>query len=461
MKPAGALRRAASAVPELPRVRFELANGARLVVSPRAGAPVFAAQLHLRGGHSLDPAGREGTANLAGALVDQGTAKRDEEAIAALLEPAGGHLSGDATGVAGMIAAGEWRLLLDLLCEAATQPSYPAARVALQRARLLDRLRLDREDPRTQAVWLFRRLVYGNQWLGRPDHGSVESVEQIRRAHLAAFHKRHWCASRALLAVCGDVDPKEIQRHVKKRLGGWKRGKDLGPRPFDPPPLGARCAAYTADRQQVHVYLGHMGIRRGDPDYPALVVLDHVLGSGPGFTSRVTRRLRDELGLAYSVHASIASSAGVLPGTFSAYIGTSPKHVGTALAGFLEEIRRIRDELVQADELELARDYLLGSFALGFERASRRAQYTIFAERNELGDKHLQELCDAFAAVSREDLRRVARAHLHPEEACVAAAGPIKAAELERLVASALGARPRVARGRGRAAARPRRAPRG
>ena len=150
------------------------------------------------------------------------------------------------------------------------------------------------------------------------------------------------------------------------------------------------------------------------------------------------------------MHASIASSAGVLPGTFSAYIGTSPKHVATALAGFLEEIRRIREEPVEPEELELARDYLLGSFALGFERAARRAQYAIYAERNELGDRHLQELCDAFATVSAEDVRRVARAHLHPERACVAAAGPITAAELKRLVAGALAGR----RGRPRARAR-------
>jgi zinc protease len=354
--------------------------------------------------------------------------------------------------VGGLIAAEDWRLLLDLLCEAATQPTYPAPRVALQKGRLLDRLRVDCEEPRTQAVWLFRRLVYGDQWLGRPDHGTLASVAAIRRSDLVQFHRKHWRAGRALFAVCGEVEPEEVLRHVRRRLGAWAQGPALGPRPFAPPAPGVRCAAFPAERQQVHLYLGHLGIRRSDPDYPALVVLDHVLGSGPGFTSRVTRRLRDELGLAYSVHASIASSAGVLPGTFSAYIGTSPRHVGTALAGFIEEIRRIREELVERDELELARDYLLGSFALGFERASRRAQYTIFAERNELGERHLVELCAAFAAVTAQDLRRVARAHLHPEAACVAASGPITAKELERLVARAL--RAPAKRGRARATAK-------
>jgi len=435
----------ASAVPALPLHRFTLPNGLALVVSPRPKAPVFAAQLHLRGGHSLDPKGREGTAYLAGALLDQGTEKRDEEAIAAVLEPAGGTLHGDSTGLSGAIEASGWKVLLDVLAECATQPTYPAERVRLQKSRLLDRLHVDAEDPRTRAVWLFRRLAYGDQWLGRPDHGTAASVARVRRADLLRFHSAKWGASRALLAVCGDVDPAKVRAHVTRRLGGWAAGAKIGATPWKAPERKTRLATFRADRQQVHVYLGHLGIRRRDPDYAALVVLDHVLGSGPGFTSRVTRTLRDELGLAYSVHASISSSAGVLPGLFTAYIGTSPRHVGTALAGFVHEIRRIRDDLVPADELELAKSYLLGSFALGFERASRRAQYAVFAERNGLGEGHLQDLCDAFERVTAHDVREAARAHLYPDDVCVATGGPIGEDELGRLVRKAL--QPRRASG--------------
>ena len=441
MKPA-ARRRARHAVPDLGAQAFRLASGLELVVSSRAGAPVFAAQLHLRGGHSLDPAGREGTAYLTGGLTDQGTARHDEQEIAGLLEPAGGQVQGDASGLSGAVAGPRWRLLLDLLCELATEPRYPADRVALHRGRLLDRLRLEAEDPRTQAVWAFRRLVYGDLWLGRPEYGNLASVETLGPRQLRAFHRAHWVPERGLLAICGDVEPEAVRRHLARRLKHWKPGKPLGPRPWREPAARPRVAAFGADRQQVHVYLGHLGIRRSDPDYPALLVLDHILGTGPGFTSRITRRLRDELGLAYSVHAAISSSAGVFPGLFSAYIGTSPRHVATAIRGFVNEIRRIREEPVEDEELALARDYLLGSFALGFERAGRRAQHLIYARRNGLADDHLERLFDAIAAVGVEDVQRVAQAHLFPERACVAAAGPIGEAELESIVRRAL-ARPR------------------
>ena len=178
-------------------------------------------------------------------------------------------------------------------------------------------------------------------------------------------------------------------------------------------------------------------ITRSDPDYAALTVMDHVLGTGPGFTNRISRRLRDELGLAYSVSASISSSAGVLPGTFTAYIGTSPPHLGTAVAGFQREIRRIQKELVPKDELALAKNYLTGSFALGFERAARRVQTIVSAERNKLPDDHLAQLLRAFGAVTPEDVRRAAQGHLFAENSCLVVAGPVKKGEVGKLLSAA------------------------
>ncbi len=418
----------------LPQESFELACGAELVVSPRADAPVCSIQVHLRGGHSLDPEGLEGTAFLTGRLCDQGTKEHSEEELAALLESHGGSLYGAANGISASIAGPRWKLLVDTLCEVVARPSYPRAKLDRERERLLDRLRIEDADPRSQASRLFRGLVYGDHWLGRAETGSPESVSRIRRADLVRFHKRNWCGRRTLIACCGDVDPGAVKRAFERGLASWNPGRELPPLEPKFPPLKPRTAAFRARRQQVHIYLGHLGVRRIDPDYPALVVMDHILGTGPGFTSRITRRLRDELGLAYTVQAAIHSSAGVLPGTFTAYIGTSPENTATSVRGFLEEIGRIQDELVEPKELELARSYLTGSFAMGFERASRRAQYLVVARRNGLPEDNLARLLKAFESVTREDVRRVARKHLHPRAACLAAAGPVSKKELAALL---------------------------
>jgi zinc protease len=417
---------------EISRRRFRLRCGALLIVSPRPGAPVTAAQVHMRGGHSLDQPGLEGTAYLAGALLDQGTRAHSEEELADLLETAGGSLSGDASGISANIASRDWTLLLELLAEVLTQPTYPQKQFARQKQRLLDRLLLERDDPRVQAEHLFRKLVYGDHWLGRPPYGSEKSMRNVQRSHLAAFHRAHWVARRAIIGVCGDVEPEKVQRLLDRLLGNWKGGSELATQPPVLPSRATRIDAFRAERQQVHLYLGHLGIRRNDPDYAALVVMDHVLGTGPGFTNRISRKLRDELGLAYTVTANIHGSAGILPGMFTAYIATSPEHVRTAIEGFRREIRRIQDEAVGERELQVAKDYVVGSFALGFQRASRRASFLISAERHQLPEDVLVQLPRAFASVTPADVQRVARKHLEPDACALAAAGPITKTELRQ-----------------------------
>jgi zinc protease len=429
------VRRArALAVPHIPVERFELSCGAKLLISPRPGAGVCAVQVHVRGGNSLDPSGREGLAHLTGRLVDQGTARSSEEELAARLENAGGSLGGGATGLSGQMANERWELLLETLGECLTVPTYPVAKIERQKQRLIDRLQVELEDPRVQGAQLFRKLVYGPHWLGRPEQGEPATVGRIARADLRRFHASNWCGRRALIAFCGDVPPEKVRRLLDARLARWRPGEELGPPDLAFPPRSARVATFPAERQQVHVFLGHLGITRTDPDYAALTVMDHVLGTGPGFTNRISRRLRDELGLAYTVSASISSSAGVLPGTFTAYIGTSPGHLETSVRGFLREIRRIQKDLVPKDELALAKNYLTGSFVLGFERAARRVQTIVSAERNRLPDDHLERLVRAFAAVTPEDVRDVARKHLSCEQPCLVVAGPVKKRDVERIL---------------------------
>jgi len=419
----------------IPSERFELRCGATLLVSARAGMPVTAMEAHVRGGPSLDPVGLEGLASLTGGLADQGTRRRDEAAIASALEPAGGEVHGDSTGLSGSIVSSEWKLLLGLVAEMLLEPTFPAAQVRLQRERLLQRLRNEAADPRQRGVQAFRRMVYGDHWLGRPAYGSLESVARIEPRHLRAHHRKHWTAARGVLAVCGDVDPAEVRAFLDRRLARWKTGAPLPKRPVEFPAPRRAVEVVRADRKQVHVYLGHLGIRRADPDFATLVVLDHVLGQGPGFTDRVSRRLRDELGLAYSVSAGMTASAGLSPGTFTAYIGTSPEHVETAVRHFLHELWRLQDELVPEEELRLAQDYLIGSFPLGFERASRRAGHLVAAEVHGHPPDHLERLPRLFAAVTPEELRRAAREHLFPDRCCLSAAGPVSSRGLERILA--------------------------
>jgi zinc protease len=151
--------------------------------------------------------------------------------------------------------------------------------------------------------------------------------------------------------------------------------------------------------------------------------MDHILGTGPGFTSRISKRLRDEDGLCYSVHASITSSAGEEPGCFTAYIGTSAEHRQKATRGFLQEIDRIRQEHVAAEELHDVQEYLTGSFVFALERNANLARYAIRAKRFGLGFDYVHRYPELIRGVTIEDVQTAAQRYLHPDRVVIVSAG--------------------------------------
>jgi zinc protease len=422
----------------VPALRYDLSCGARLVVSPRPHSPVCAIAVSIDAGHWLDPHGLDGLAAFAGALAVEGTARYSESRIADLLEPHGGSIVGDAGSVTASIAGPNWRTLVAVVGEVLTSPTYPTERVERQRAILLDRLRIDEDEPRVQVARLFNELVYGTDGLGRPRRGTIETIGRITRDDLLAFQSEHVVAGRAIIGVCGDVEPDLVRAEFEHALAAWPRGHPAPPLPSMFPPLATRLAAWPAERQQVQLVAGHLGIRRLDPRFAAAVVMDHVLGTGPGFTDRISKRLRDEEGLAYAVSANLSSSSGRAPGAFQAVIATSKEKVRAALRGFVEEIERIRRERVSADELHLVRQYLTGSFVLGFEKATRRAAHVVNAERFGLPDGHLDRFLADLVTVDEAAIQECARTLLHPQQLVAAAAGPITKDELAEALESAL-----------------------
>ena len=127
------------------------------------------------------------------------------------------------------------------------------------------------------------------------------------------------------------------------------------------------------DAAQLHFYMGHVGMRRDNPDYYKLLVMDYVLGTGPGFTDRLSARLRDREGLAYTVQANISGIGRPRSrALFTCYIGTEPKNFERVKKEFLEEFNRIRDEKPTKEEVEDAKQYLLGSLPFNFTTERRR-----------------------------------------------------------------------------------------
>ncbi len=402
----------------------QLDSGLTLLAIHNPRVQTFATVVSLEVRPGDEPAAKPGLANLVGDCLDEGTRAYDALELATAAENLGASLEGNHRGGVVMSPASSQKGAVDLLRELVLEPTFPGREVRRVQGEILTEIRAEEDDPRAVAVRRFRKEVYGEHPLGRPPHGTAKSVAALRPKDLRGFHDDWFRPAGGYVAAAGPDDPQRTLDLLEKAFAKF-RGK-----PPEHPSMpvvtigaGGRDVHLPMPREQVHVYLGHLGIRRTDPDFYALSVMDHVLGTGPGFTSRCSRKLRDEQGLCYAVSAGVTPSAGEEPGTFTAYIGTSPEHRQRAIDGFLDEIRRIRSEPPAETELQDVKDYLTGSFVFALERNSNLAAFAIRARRFQLGFDFLERYPDTIRAITAEQVREVAERQLHPDRLVVVSAG--------------------------------------
>jgi zinc protease len=407
--------------------RAVLRNGLVVVLFESRRLPLFEAHVALREMNLYQPDDKLGVSTLMGQMLDEGTTRRTGPEIAETIEGVGGTLNVSAGAVRTL--APDRKMALELLLECLTQPAFPEDAFKRAKARVLADLEDSLTLPETRASRAYRAAVYGKHPLGRPAGGTLKTVGSLTRDDCIAFHKKLFVPSNAIVVLVGDFDAKEMLTDVTRLTAGWKKGElpALKLPEVSKPEKFTQKIITMPQAAQVQVYLGHVGIRRKDPDYYKLLVMDHILGTGSGFTDRLSARLRDREGLAYTVTGSITSSAGIEPGAFTSYIGTDKTHFLRAKQLFLEELNRIRDTKPAPRELEDVKAYLIGSRLLQFATTSGIAMQLLGIERYGLGFGYLDNFQKAVSAVSAEDVQAVAKKHLHPTRMVLVAAGAIDA----------------------------------
>jgi zinc protease len=409
--------------------RIILDNGLTLLLRENHRLPIFVAAALVRHARLLEPEDKAGVATLTGSLLDEGTTRHTGQEIAELIEDVGGALSLSSSGGSVQTLATDRSLGLGLLFECLAQANFPQDAFQRQRARLLSEIADNERQPDVKARQTLQSLVFGRHPYGRPATGTSHTVQPLTPADCAAFYKRIFTPNNTVLAVVGDFDTEKLVREINQLCAkcGWKKS------PVEKPELPkiemskkfSQKVLTMTDAVQLHFYMGHLGIRRRNPDYYKLLVMDYVLGTGPGFTDRLSAQLRDRQGLAYTVSANITSSANEEPGMFTCYIGTDPRNFERVKKGFLKEINRIRAEKASVEEVGDAKKYLLGNLPFQLLTDSRIAGHLLTTEQFQLGLGYFDDYRREVAAVTPDDVLAMARKYLDPNRLVLVVAGPI------------------------------------
>jgi len=411
--------------------RIVLSNGLVVLLSHNESAPSVSINVVVHTGSRFESNEQAGLASLVGELLDEGTTSRTSDEIAESIESLGGRLGtfGDYqySGISMLMLSKDTDLALRIAADLLTNSVFPEEKVKLHVHRRVAQIKSRLDVPRTLASDVFNEIVFEGSPQHRPAIGYEATVNAISRSEIERFYRKNYFPGRTVLAVVGDIDKTFIKQRVAELFGSWRGTTDERAAEPGLPQLQslAKERFVEAAKEQVNVFIGHLGIARVNPDYYALQVMDTILGSSPGFTSRIPRILRDEQGLAYSTFANITGSAGLDPGRFIAYIGTSPENLTRAVAGLRGEISRIVEEGITQSELEIAKAYLTGSFVLKFQRNAAVAEFLIDAETYGLGFDYLVRYPEIIDAITVDDVNRVTRQHIHPDRLTTVVVGPV------------------------------------
>jgi len=179
---------------------------------------------------------------------------------------------------------------------------------------------------------------------------------------------------------------------------------------------------------QANIILGHAGVSRNNPDYYAISVMNYILGGG-GFSSRLVEEIRDKRGLAYSVTSFF--DPGKYPGSFQIVLQTKNASAREAIALSLEEMKRIQTQGVSDKELDAAKKYLMGSFPMRFDTQGKLVTFLTQIEYYGLGLDYPEKYPSIIRYLTREDVLRVAKAYLRPENIILVVVANLKEAGME------------------------------
>lgn len=396
--------------------REVLPNGVVLLVSERRALPIVAVNAYVRAGGVLDPIGAEGLANLTASLLTRGTARRSGAEIDRAIESVGGSLSSgggrDGAAVSLGVLARDLPLGLDLLAQSLTEPTFPEDEVRRKVGEVQAALQAADADPEAVAGRALAPLLYPGHPYARPASGTVATVGGLDRDQIARFHRARYRPDVTIVAVVGDVSAAEVRAALLARLGGWRA--PATPRaaiPVAPSTAPPETRVLTRELTQTTVYLGRPAIRQADPDYPALVVAAYVLGGGS--TSRLYTHVREERGLAYSVGASLGAARH--GASLIVSLQTRNQSADEAVRLVRESMRRMGAADVSAAELDLAKAYLVGSYALRTDTSSKVAVLIASLEELGLSLDYPDRYRERIAAVTAADVRRVAARYFDPD----------------------------------------------
>lgn len=347
----------------------KLPNGLRVVVVERPGIPLVAAELLVRSGAEVDASDLAGTASMTGSLLTRGTESMSAPEIATAIESLGGTIDSGAhwerSSAIVVVMSDKTEAALKILADVVLHPTFKQEEIDRLKNQTMDGLRVALRQPGALSQFVSGRVLFGDGPYGHSHTGTMESVQAIKRDDIVKLYQTYYVPENAALILSGNLTLEQGRKYAEQLFGEWKgtmpAAKDPSANIGEWKPMN--IVIDMPEAGQAAVTVARPGVKRSSPDYYAGLVANAALGSG--FVSRLNREIRINRGLSYGARSSLDARRGV--GPFSATAQTKNQSAGEVATVMLAEMKRMKSEPVQGDELKSRQAVITGAYARQLE----------------------------------------------------------------------------------------------
>ncbi len=409
--------------------RTQLKSGPVAYIIPDRELPLVTVQVTVRVGSYLDPVDRQGLASMLGTLLVHGgteevSADVLEERLAFLAASLSAGIGADSGTVSLNLLSKDLLEGLRILRDVLSRPRFQEDKLELRRQQTLQGLKQRNDDSADIEAREMAALAHGPDfWAARYPTGS--SITAITRQELLTFHHKWFHPANFTLAVSGDFDRTAMTAQLESLFEKWPFQGEL------PPPIPAVLhpaapGVYVVDKDvpQGRVSILLPGVMRDDPSYPAIQIMNDILGGG-GFTARIMNRVRSDEGLAYSAGSSFPGGTW-FPSTFRAGFQSKSRTVAYASSIVLEEMQRMIDKPVTEEELRTAKRSFIDTFSENFNTQGKVAALFAreeFTGRFKKNPNFWKTYSQRLESVTTAEVQEAAVKHLHPDRVTLLVVG--------------------------------------
>ncbi len=327
----------------------------------------------MRVGSMMETPAENGLSHFLEHMVFKGTEKRSTRDIAEEMDAVGGQMNAftgkDCTCFYAKVIDEDLPLAVDILSDMTLHASLDETEFNKERGVILEEISMEEDSPEDVVHELLSRIQFGDQAAGMPILGPAEQIAAYTRDDLANYRARHYHPENCVVALAGNYDPEQVLALMQQYFGEWKKS---GQRQTVPPmqPIPGQKAAREKDTEQLHICLGYPGTFLGSDELYPMSVMNNLLGGA--MSSRLFQKIREEMGMAYSIYTYPSTYVGC--GTFAVYAGVSPKNGHAVLDETLKQLDLLCRDGVAEKEFREAKNQLRGSYLLGLESPGSRMQ---------------------------------------------------------------------------------------